>query len=165
MTLKSPRKLLSYLQDISQNGCLSFSHTITQKNLRQAHCDSRRTSGLMDAREWRGASVDTVCVLGWVDRGGGAEVDLSDGLLSAGVLCCVEDWWGGLGGLVMHHGNVFAVTKGSDISDTGNDPWPVKTELVMLTCNFAVSRDLDVSRRSERGSFDDTVPKKPPCFP
>lgn len=127
MKLKFSQKLLSYLQDISGNWYLSFTF-YTEKHLRQTNSYSppTLTLGLMDVTELWGASPDAVCVLGWVDRGGGAEVELSDGL-SAAVVCCVEDWWGGLGGLVMR-GKLLPVTEGIYITDSGNDLRPLKTQ-------------------------------------
>lgn len=141
---------------------------ITQKYLRQTNSDSRRvlTVGLSDVRGLWASSMDAV--VGWADWGGGAEVELSDGPLSAVVPCSVEDWWGGLGILVMR-GSLFPVTQVFILLTRWNDLRPAKnknknwTDVAQIDfCHFFY--DLDTSWCSERGSLL-TLCQKAWCFP
>lgn len=100
---------------------------IRQKYLRQTKSDSQRalTVGLLAVRGLRASSVDAV--VGWADWGGGAEVELSKGPLSAVVPCSVEDLWGGLGVLVLRR-SFFPVTQVFILLTRGNDLRPVKNQ-------------------------------------
>lgn len=141
---------------------------ITQKYLRQTKSDSRwaLTVGLSAVRGLRASSVDAV--VGWADWGGGAEVELADGPLSAVVPCSVEYWWGVLGGLVVRR-SLFPVTQVFILLTRGNDLRPAKKSKWKL--NWCCSNwflpffyDLDTSWRSERGSLL-TLCQKAWCFP